>query len=208
MFDEIDGHAPAMPWRADDLEHVMAAVTELSTALTPCPLDDVPDAADRLREDLTAYSRLSAAPPTDLDGWERRHLSELADLAEGTIAHLGGNTLVHFDIRADNIVLGNDGRVWFVDWPWACRGAIWMDITLFLVNAALYGHDPQAYADRHPLLADVDPLHVTGLLAGIAGMWAEEIRQPAPPGIPTLRAFQRAQLDATLPWIRRRTEWG
>jgi thiamine kinase-like enzyme len=53
------------------------------------------------------------------------------------IAHLGGNTLVHFDIRADNIVLGNDGRVSFVDWPWACRGAIWMDITLFLVNAAL-----------------------------------------------------------------------
>jgi hypothetical protein len=51
-------------------------------------------------------------------------------------------------------------------------------------------------------------LHVTGLLAGIAGMWAEKIRQPAPPGIPTLRAFQRAQLDATLPWIRRRTEWG
>jgi hypothetical protein len=175
--------------------------------VTPCPLDDAPNATDRLRQGLTAYPRLATAPPEDLDDWERRHLHELAELAEGTLAHIGGNTLVHFDIRADNIVLGNDGRVWFVDWPWACRGAIWMDITLFLVNAALYGHDPQKYAERHPLLADVDPWHVTGLLAGLAGMWAEETRQPAPPGIPTLRAFQRAQLDVTLPWIRRRTGW-
>ena len=82
-----------------------------------------------------------------------------------------------------------------------------MVTTLFLVNAALYGHDPQAYAGRHPLLADVDPWHVTGLLTGLAGMWAEETRQAAPLGIPTLRAFQRAQLDVTLAWIRRHTGW-
>ncbi|HMG30563.1 MAG TPA: hypothetical protein VK585_10640 [Jiangellaceae bacterium] len=78
---------------------------------------------------------------------------------------------------------------------------------LFLVNAALHGHDPQAYLDRHPLLTAVDPWYVTGLLAGLAGMWADATRRPPPPGLPTVRAFQQAQLDVTLDWLRMRTGW-
>jgi len=38
-------------------------------------------------------------------------------------------------------------------------------------------------------------------------MWADATRRPPPPGLPTVRAFQQAQLDVTLDWLRMRTGW-
>lgn len=35
-------------------------------------------------------------------------------------------------------------------------------------------------------------------------MWALSMRRPAPPGLPTLRAFQREFHDAALDWVRAR----
>jgi hypothetical protein len=40
----------------------------------------------------------------------------------------------------------------------------------------------------------------------MAGSFLDGARRPAPAGIPRLRAFQRAQGDATLAWLRRRLE--
>lgn len=122
IFDEIDGRMPHEPWRTDELQRVVEAVTSLSAALTPCPLDDVHPAAEEIRAEMLGYRGLAADPPDDLDPWERRHLEQLAELAGSALKHVDGDTLVHFDLRADNILL-TDERVWFVDWPWAIRGA-------------------------------------------------------------------------------------
>lgn len=145
-------------------------------------------------------------PPVDLDPWEAAHLDRLVELCAGTLAQVDGDTVVHLDVRADNILLGRD-RVYFVDWPWACNGAPWLDTALFLVNAAYSGHDPEALAQRSVLLRDVDPIHVSGVLAGLAGMWAEASRRPPPDGLPTVREFQRAQQIVTLEWLKRRLPW-
>jgi len=40
------------------------------------------------------------------------------------------------------------------------------------------------------------------VLAGIAGYFLHTSRLPDPPGLPTVRAFQRAQGDALLPWLK------
>ncbi|NUS74076.1 MAG: phosphotransferase [Corynebacteriales bacterium] len=37
-----------------------------------------------------------------------------------------GATLVHADLRADNILIAPPG-VTLVDWPWASYGAPWLD---------------------------------------------------------------------------------
>jgi hypothetical protein len=42
------------------------------------------------------------------------------------------------------------------------------------------------------------------VLAGYTGYFPDGARQPQPPGLPPVRAFQRAQADALLPWVRRR----
>jgi hypothetical protein len=41
-------------------------------------------------------------------------------------------------------------------------------------------------------------------VAGIAGMFTDRARRPDPPGLPTLRRFQRDQADVMLAWLRER----
>ena len=206
VLDEVDGRMPHDPWRPDELRTVVSAVTELSRSLTPCPVPSPRVAADEVRELMLGYRDLAADPPGDLDPWERRHLDRLAGLAASALEVVDGDTLVHFDLRADNVLLSGS-RVWFVDWPWAFRGAAWIGSVMLLKNAAFHGHDPEPYLEDHPLLADVDPWHVTAFVAGMAGFFGSAGRRPAPPGLPTVRAFQLAQHATTLAWVRRRTGW-
>ena len=49
---------------------------------------------------------------------------------------------------------------------------------------------------------------MTDLVLAMAGMFARNMRKPAPPGLPTLRAFQRAFHGATLTWGARRVDAG
>jgi hypothetical protein len=56
-----------------------------------------------------------------------------------------------------------------------------------------------------PSVAVADPRDVTDLVAGLAGLWASAMRRPAPPGIPTLRAFQARFHRAAWDWVVRRT---
>jgi Ser/Thr protein kinase RdoA (MazF antagonist) len=205
LFDEIDGAMPEMPWRPADIRLVMDALRSLAATLTPSPIADVPAIVDRLGPDLLTYVRWLDNPPEDMDPWERRHLSELAALASAAVSAMDGDTMLHVDIRADNILIGSDGRAYFVDWPHACRGAAWVDTVSFALNIALYGHDPEPYLENNPLLPGVDI--VTGFLAGLAGYFGDYCRRPAPPGLPTLREFQRVQGVAALDWVRRRTGW-
>lgn len=207
VFDEIDGRMPATPWRTVDLHRVLTALLDLGRSLTPCPAAHVPDVADRLRTNVGGYARLAADPPGDLSDWERRHLDRLAEAGPRVLDRLSGDTLVHLDLRADNILFGAAGRTYFVDWPWASRGPAWVDTALFLINVALYGGDPESHLRDHPLFTDVAPEQVTGLLVGMTGMFAEACRKPAPPGLPTLRDFQRSQYQAMLRWVHRRPGW-
>jgi len=207
VFDEVDGRMPTMPWQSADVRQVLDALVDLARVLTPCPLPDVPTIAEKLGHDLLGYRRLAADPPGDLDPWERRHLDELARLGESSLSTMDGDTLLHVDIRADNVLIEPDGQVIFVDWPHAARGAAWIDTVAFGINAGLYGLDPDLLLADHPVLRDVDPQHITGLLVGLAGYFTEQGRRPDPPGLPTVRAFQRAQGAATLAWVRRRTGW-
>lgn len=207
VFDEIDGAMPEMPWRPADVRLVLDGLVSLAHALTPAPISDVPTITEKLGGPLRGYRRLADNPPDDLDPWERRHLSELAELGEQAVSVMGGDTLVHVDIRADNILLGRDGQVHFVDWPHATLGAPWVDTAAFGLNLALYGLDPEPFLAGNPLVADVDPWHITGLLAGLTGYFSEMGRRPDPPGLPTVREFQRAQAKSTMNWIRRRTGW-
>ncbi|MFG2059057.1 phosphotransferase family protein [Micromonospora sp. NPDC048930] len=205
VYTDVEGRHPATPWDATELTAVLSTLETMAAALTPTPVATVPTAAEQLAYDFAGWQRIVADPPADLDPWARDRLPDLCAAAERGVAALAGDTLCHLDIRADNLLLGPDGTVTVVDWPWACRGPAWLDSLLVLVNVQVHGgHDPEALLRARPLTADADPAGVTGVLAGFAGFFLDGARQPPPPGIPTVRAFQRLQGDRLLPWLAHR----
>ena len=210
VFEDIEGRQPALPWKADELELVLATLATLSLALTPAPLP--PEVSERARDWgillLGWWNRLSYAPPPELDAWSLRHVSELAELEADAASAADGETLLHLDLRADNLLLTPEGRVLVVDWPHARIGAAWVDVAFLAPSVAMQGGPrPEALLARHPATATADPQAITAVAAAIAGFFTYQALQPAPPGLPTVRAFQAAQGVAAREWLRQRTDW-
>ncbi|MFD8691185.1 aminoglycoside phosphotransferase family protein [Streptomyces sp. NPDC059651] len=205
VLEDIDGRQPRVPWEPAELDRVLGAVAALSRTLTPAPID-APPVARREASMFTGWRALHAAGDTArLDPWAARHLGTLAELESGWAAAATGDSLVHADLRADNILLTED-RVVFVDWPHAMRAAPWFELLAMLpCVAAQGGPDPEALFTAHPLGRDADPAGVTAVLAALAGYFVSHSLRPDPPGLPTVRAFQAAQGAAALDWLRRRT---
>ena len=206
VFEEIDGHNPGPDWDPAELRRTVAALGELSELLTPSPVD-APPVAERL-VGFTGWRTLAKASASGeddlawLDPWALARLEQLAAIEEGMAALCAGDTLVNLDVRADNILIAAD-RVYFVDWPWAARGAAWLDLALFVPNVWMYGGpEPARVVMEHPLLATADPEAVRAFGVGLIGMITHAGRQPAPPGLPTLRPFQQAFSAAGLEWLR------
>jgi aminoglycoside phosphotransferase (APT) family kinase protein len=134
-------------------------------------------------------------------------LDRLADLEAGWPAATGGRTLLHADLRADNLLL-TPTRVVAVDWPYACVGAAWVDLLLLLPSVTMQGGpDPEPTFAAHPVAAGADPPAVTTALAAWAGFLIGGSRLPPPPGLPNLRTFQLGQGMVALDWLRHRTGW-
>ena len=212
LFEDIDGAPPAVPWRPPELARVLAAIADLASALTPAPLA-APSVADRHGASFTGWRELAAeagtgtADQSDLDPWARAHLPELAGLEAGWARAAGGGSLIHADLRSDNILL-TAGRVVFVDWPWACRAAPWFDLVAMLPSITLEGGPPPGeILAAHPVTRGADPAAVTAVVAALAGYFIHRSRRPGPPGLPTVRAFQAAQGEVALDWLRARTGW-
>lgn len=209
VLQDVEGRHPVTPWTAPELDAVLGTLGALAAGMTPCPIPDLPTVAGLLGNDLRGWERLAADPPDDLDPWAVAHLPELVELGAAGVAALDGETVAHTDIRADNLLVGPDGTVTVVDWPWACVGPAWLDSMMIMVNVNLFGgHDVDALLAAHTTPLGARPADVTGVLAGMTGYFLDAARRPAPPGIPTVRAFQRAQGDASLRWLRTRVEAG
>ncbi|MFF1476351.1 phosphotransferase family protein [Streptomyces sp. NPDC058301] len=206
-FEDVEGRQPHVPWQADELSRVLDAVGELAHTLTPAPLD-VPAVAESEAESFRGWEQLleeDGSCRDRLDPWVRRNLAALADLAAPWGQFASGDTLAHGDLRADNLLLTAEGRVVFVDWPHAVRAAPWFDLLLMLPCVRSQGGpEPDAVFTAHPVGRDAEPEGVTATLAALAGYFVRQSLRGAPPGLPTLRAFQAAQGAAAIEWLRTR----
>lgn len=206
VFEDIPGRQPLLPWHEAELDRVIDAIGELSAVLTPAPVQVASFADDPIGGD--SWERLSRSPHVELlDPWISRHLEALADLESGFAEAAGGRTLVHADIRADNVLLTED-RVVFVDWPWACTGAAWLDLLFFCPSVAMQGGPPpwEVFESGSRALRP-GPDAVRTMVALLAGFFVSRSLEPDPPGLPTLRAFQAAQGVQAVRWLRRLTGW-
>jgi aminoglycoside phosphotransferase (APT) family kinase protein len=205
VFEDVPGEEPSLPWREDELARVLDALNALSAALTPAPLE-ASTIAERFGEMLRGWRRLAAERTGELDPWAEERLELLAGLEAGWEQASAGGTLLHADVRADNVLL-TPKQVVFVDWPHASLGAPWVDLLAFLPSVAMQGGPPPwELFDEHPLAQDAAPEHVDAVLAALAGFFVQRSTLPPPPGLPTLREFQRAQGTEALAWLQRRLE--
>lgn len=205
---DVAGRHPQGPWVDAELELVLDALAAMALLPVP-PALELPGSGESLRGAFLGWEKLARRPMDGtghvMDPWAAAQVEELAALARDGVSALAGNVLVHGDLRTDNILLAEQGVV-LVDWPWAAMGAPWADALEVLVNVKTL--KPESDADRwltgHPVFAEAAPGDVDAVLAGWAGYFLDMSRRPAPPGIPTLRAFQRKQADVLVAWLKDR----
>jgi len=206
-FTDVDGRHPTIPWRQDELSLVLGALEPMWATLTPPPLD-VSTMAETYGEEFTQWRAFADAPhpPEGLaaaDPWAAANLDLLADLCTRWLSILDGETMLHADLRADNILLTADGVV-FVDWPSCVGGPAWADLLFMCPSLSLQGVDAETAFTSVATCRAADPGLVDSLLAAIASLFIARSLQPPPPGLPRVRQFQLAQGRAALAWLRRR----
>jgi hypothetical protein len=207
VFDDVDGrHADLSPG-SPDVGRVVAMAAGLGPVLTPCPVAAAPPAAAELAGMVHGWQVLAAGPPARLDPWASRNLDRLARLETGWLAAADGDTLLHGDINASNLLIGRGGVTWLVDWAQPARGGAWIDVADLVPHLILAGHSP-ALAE-HALAgvaawAGTPPGILTSYAAAFAGYWARSSRLPSPAGVPNLRAYQARAARAALAWTAHR----
>lgn len=209
IFEDIAGTPPQQPWRADELARVLGALNDLAVLLTPAPLP--PTIAVRARDSALLngawWARVRRDAHPGLDPWSARHLDALIALEALAPAAADGETLQHFDVRADNVLLTPE-RVYVVDWPHARIGAPWLDLVGMAPSVAMQGGpEPEALLRDQPVLRGAAPAALDAFIALLAGYFTWSALQPPPPGIPTVRAFQDAQGAMARRWLAGRRGW-
>ena len=142
-FDAVDGVPPRHPWEDAELTVVAEALSSLHRELTPSPVPSLTPLAEYVRPMFGGWVELAGptATPVGLDAWAREHLDDLAELESGWPAACEGDTLLHGDVRADNLLLA-DGDVVFVDWPHAAVGSPAFDVVAWAPSVVLEGGPP------------------------------------------------------------------
>lgn len=200
------GDLPEDPWTPPQLDRVLRALDALQAGTTPCPVEGLESLPDILGPDLLGFDRVAADPPPDLDPWLADRLGALRAAARRGIDALAGDTLCHADVRADNLLLAEDGTVSFVDWAYASRGSRIADALQLLASV----DDPagdlgvsariDAVLDAQGLPGQVG----TDVMVGILGFFVDAARRPEDPRLPFLQAYRLRRRDSLLPLVRER----
>ncbi len=201
ILDDIDGQRPSLPWQDEQIRQVLGALDELADVLTPTPIS-APTIAEYLGAEFTGWRTLAGNPHDErLDSWSRAHLAQMAALEATWEEHASGETLLHADVRADNLLM-TPGGVVVVDWPHACVGAAFVDIVAMAPSVAMQGGpEPATFIARSRAGRAADQQAVAATVCALSGYFTERSLRPPPPGLPTVRAFQAAQARVARRWL-------
>ena len=123
-------------------------------------------------------------------------------LAADFLTRLPRTTLVHCDLRDDNVIVGDE--VWVCDWNFPVLGPIWTDLICLLISMHGDGLDADRLLAATGLVPDDELALVDGLLATLLGYFTIAGRRPEVDNSPYLRTHQRWYADATADWLLRR----
>lgn len=210
VAEHVPGRTPTAPITDDEVAGVLDLVTKLADAGTPTPVDglarigaDPAELADR----NAWHAMLDVGPPATLDQWSLRNLRSLASLEVDWIEAAAGDSLLHRDLRPDNMVLNEGGGV-AVDWPAASLGAPWVDLVGLLPSLEMLGGPrPSEVFDAHPVGQAADTAAVDAFLALLTGYFVGQSHKPSIPSVPGIRTFQARQGAVCRRWISERLGW-
>jgi hypothetical protein len=198
----VEAANPQRPWPADELDACLDALEETADLLTPPPpgLDE-----ERIVDDFAAmpghWGHLRETRPG------LPHLDEAAELARGFLDVCDGSTLVHTDVRDDNVLIRGDGKALFCDWNWPAVGAAWIDTVFLMIGPRGDGTDVDALLASRRLTRDVPAEHVDMTLAMLVGYFLKTADDPVPAASPYLRTAQRWQGEVVWDWLCERRGW-
>lgn len=201
-LEHVDGRQPRRPWTMPDLDASLDALETVAALLTPAPadLDLVP-----LAVEFATFPAFWDHVRTTRPGLP--HLEEAAALAGRQAEVVDGDTLVHTDVRDDNVLVTPDGRAVLCDWNWPCVGAAWVDTLLLLVGPRGDGLDVEAVLATRRLTREVPADSIDIVLALLVGFFFRQADEPVPPTSPHLRDHQRWQGDVCWEWLAERRGW-
>lgn len=202
VIEDIDGRHPHLPWQEREITGALDAFAALARAPLPESVQ-LPALADGFAADIARWARYRNDPPPGLDAWVAAHLDELIELSTHARRALAGDHLVHGDARSDNLLRTPGGHFRVVDWPYANRGVRWFDSLTLLMNVRPYGTDVEPHLDRVRELG-ASERDIDVVLSVLLAYFIDATGQPAPPGLPTLRAFQAAQQRVLTDWLIQR----
>lgn len=205
-LEDVEGRHPDEPWTERDLDLVIACVEKMSRDLTPSPIQVDMTLPEFFRSTINGWRIALERGESRLDAWALRNLDRLAKLEGRAPGAVEGDALVHCDIRADNLLISGE-RVYVLDWPWARTGAAWIDLVAMAPSVTMQGGPlPEQFLTRLDLRG-VTGGAIDAVVASLAGYFVVRALEPAPQGIPTVRAFQAAQGRVSIAWLRERTGW-
>lgn len=120
---------------------------------------------------------------------------------------VGGETLVHTDVRDDNILIRPDGGAVLCDWNFPCVGAAWLDTLLLMVGPRGDGLDVEGMLSSRRLTRDVPAESIDVVLALVTGYFLRQAEEPVPPTSPHIRDHQRWQGEVCWDWLAERRGW-
>ncbi len=205
-LEDVDGRHPFEPWTENDMALVIATLKKMAFDLTPSPVAVDETAADAFQSGINGWQIALLRGEDRLDRWSMRNLQKLSELEAQAPDAAAGDTLLHFDVRADNLLIVGD-RVYVLDWPWARTGIWWIDLVAMAPSVAMQGGpQPEAFLRRLDM-GGVSKHAIDAVVCSLAGYFMVRGLEPPPPGLPTVRAFQAAQGEVAVAWLRERTGW-
>jgi phosphotransferase family enzyme len=176
------------PWRDGDVELVLGALAEVAATTVRGTLPRVEEVHGNDWYEVQRNPAPFLSTGLRDDAWVEHTLPRLLEAADAAPVH--GDSLVHCDVRSDNLCL-KDGRCVLVDWNHARLGNPKYDIAFWL---------PSLVLERGP---GPDGFGVDEFAARVAGFFAARAGLPKPAGAPTVRDFQRVQAEVALDWAER-----
>ncbi|CAN5475337.1 hypothetical protein BH11ACT8_BH11ACT8_06160 [soil metagenome] len=200
-FQHVTGRAPHRPWRPDDLDACLAMLARTAAELTPAP------PAMELERFAVELSDWPSCWDYCLGTYVLPHGAEAATLAARFAEVTDGETVVHTDVRDDNLLITGAGDVLLCDWNWPVAGAPWLDSLFLLIGPRGDGLDVETLLATHPTFAGVPAEAIDIVLALVTGYFLQHADDPVPSSSPFIRDHQLWQGEVCWEWLCERRGW-
>jgi hypothetical protein len=125
------------------------------------------------------------------------------------VSPMAGDAMLHADLNPANLLVTADGRVYVVDWAFACRGAAWVEMGLLIPWLLKAGHSPadaEKWVSQFPSWAAADSADIDLFSRVFAERWRRHALRDEPEDWVVLQAEATKQW-ADHRWTRRRCCW-